>query len=130
MKLEIKHLLPYLPYDLQTDKGQFWAICRDELVKARIDKRGTVKYKLDEIKPFLIPLSALLDPEYEKVFDEFSEREYDDLLDRIDYVKIGLQKSENLCNNLRFETMNALFANHFDVYGLIEQGLAIDKRLL
>jgi len=83
-----------------------------------------------DLKLCLIPLSALTEPEYEKVFDEFSEMEYSDLLDRIDYVKMGLQNSENICNNLRFEVINALFANHFDVYGLIEHGLAIDKRTL
>ena len=148
MKLELKHLASYLPYGLEcygigeaTPESEGTDDEKPKLFKIEgmnntwVEVSGRLETVTDEIHiedciPHLIPLSALIEPEYEKVLDEFSEMEYDDLLDRIDYVKIGLQKSENVCNNLRFETINALFANHFDVYGLIDAGLAIDKRTL
>ena len=47
MKLELKHIAPYLPYGLETDKGYFWAVCRDNLVKVRVEDKGIIKFKLE-----------------------------------------------------------------------------------
>ena len=78
-----------------------------------------------EIKPYLFPLSSMTDELWDKEFRGYGITEF-----TRDSFKYGCETLEfnnsnpDLLNMVRF--INQLIKNHFDIYGLIEKGLAID----
>ena len=78
-----------------------------------------------EIKPYLFPLSSMTDELWDKEFSGYGITEF-----TRDSFKYGCETLEfnnsnpDLLNMVRF--INQLIKNHFDIYGLIEKGLAID----
>lgn len=103
MKLELEHLAPYLPYRLQFDyKGNI-----KELTSI---SNGYVNcnhiYK--NVKPLLIPLTPIQN-----------------------FVPLTTEEcffvSKGLAYKIPQWKHNMLVENHFDVFGLIDAGLAIDK---
>ena len=113
-KLELKHLAPYLPYGLEfiyNGKRQelqnlhcFYSYDEDgniagkaECTRVICPRFGEMQCLITAIKPILRPLSDLI-----------KETKMNGLL--------GLQYSE----------MQVFFSWHFDVFGLIEKGLAVD----
>ena len=109
MKLELKHLAPYLPYGLR--------IFNKDNKSSYVLSTGSIDRvtELPEIfKPILRPLS--------------------DLTERASKVMSGLSLNTFIkkINNqdLSYITFNELISLHFDVFGLIEEGLAIDINTL
>ena len=91
----------------------------------------TLKYDVEDIKPYLFPLSSITEEESIELFKLFEIS----LIDSIgaDYIKI------NECTGITFfldkgfdvethldKLIDWLNAHHFDHRGLIEKGLAID----
>ena len=144
MKLELKHLAPYLPYGLEVNandsdlgiKNFTGEISSWEYYNTRFNVWS--EYKLEShmvsiknIKPILRPLSSM------------TEKESDELEDIIGcnfYIYVsgnGIEIEDIIIDPwggqsvLRMETLNRiyewLFAHHFDVFNLIENNLAIDK---
>lgn len=131
-KLELKHLAPYLPYELKM-------CCPNSNIKIQVLKPFDIGgYMLDFLntstrKPILRPLSDLT-----KEIEHNGE-----IFIPIDYLKNNysgfyfdsnpelLIKSNNtnLYISLQWsvEFYNKLLEWHFDVFSLIEKGLAIDK---
>ena len=78
-----------------------------------------------EIKPYLFPLSSMTDELWDKEFRGYGITEF-----TRDSFKYGCETLEfnnsnpDLLNMVKF--INQLIKNHFDIYGLIEKGLAID----
>ena len=130
MKLELKHLAGYLPYKL------------DIFRLAESNNSQTVKLTTgvltlwednyyDEFKPILRPLSDLAKEievnrkkfvPKEKLWDEIvydTDEEYYRILKR-EWDEIDLIKSAP------YRFVQRLQEWHFDIYGLIENGLAID----
>ena len=115
MKLELKHLAPYLPY------GLTYQVKLKE-IKLMVISTGNIYNILravnegvygDEYKPILRPLSDLT-----KVLQwddgQYMMTDYDDFdLDETSY-----------------NTIQGYLARHFDVFGLIEKGLAININTL
>ena len=129
MKLELKHLAPYLPYELKIPN-------RNPLVGTRILDSDIENS--DEIvnigacirlqyKPILRPLSDLT-PELLK---ELRDSENKDLL--LWGVR-GFEGDLTSCNKYSYEltyhVLEWLYKNHIDVFGLIDAGLAIDINTL
>tara|TARA_R110001632_G_scaffold117450_1_gene229538 strand:- start:143 stop:514 length:372 start_codon:yes stop_codon:yes gene_type:complete len=123
MELELKHLAPYLPYGLKARfmhpvvKHQKTGVINntynlDDDVKLSID------YSDDEhiwmYKPILRPLSDLT--EYSYTIGSYFNLE--------DFKTCVYNKEVSV---LEWED---LLKNHFDVFGLIEKGLAIDINTL
>ena len=142
MKLELKHLAPYLPYDLQMAyiiRGKIVEIGDLNKVFIYRDATHPIRYGINYndaehewmFKPILRPLSSM------------TEKESDELEDIIGcnfYIYVSgneIEIEENIIDPwdgksvLRMETLNRiyewLFAHHFDVFNLIENNLAIDK---
>lgn len=148
MKLELKHLAPYLPYGLKAVKG----VTRVEITAVSIElphvyhtsylgSRLRVVSKIEEIKLILRPLSDLT-----KEIEHNGEK----------FVPIDFINCEFACNvpnkiewnqsvrnkNLHFVLsewispkdlyglFELLFKWNFDIFGLIEKGLAIDINTL
>jgi hypothetical protein len=124
MELEVKHLAPYLPYNLSLQY-----IVRDKVEKTGImksiihneDETHPTKVSIEwgdaehiwMFKPLLKPLSQLGNDYY---FFHYEKQE-------------GLmmkRKNETYC---RLNELDFLFKNHFDVFGLIDAGLATELPL-
>tara|TARA_R110000782_G_scaffold70402_2_gene141445 strand:+ start:497 stop:859 length:363 start_codon:yes stop_codon:yes gene_type:complete len=120
MKLERKHLASYFPYELsyQDSKGNVKIMKSLDLVINMVDFGHGDAKEFKEIKPILRPLSDLTN-EFKDDF-RFTER-------AIAIHKYGLN---NWVGGLRFDIVEFLFKNHYDVFGLIEKGLAIDKNTI
>ena len=80
---------------------------------------------IKHVKPYLFPLSSMTDEMWDKEFMGYGITEF-----TRDSFKYGCETLEfnnsnpNLLNMVRF--INQLIKNHFDIYGLIPMGLAID----
>lgn len=143
MKLELKHLAPYLSYGLE-----FICICPDSMeyevsqvsnihLGNEIIEVGATEFEFsdlggEEIKPILRPLSDLTkEIEYngEKIFPvEWLEDKYftTDLHSQCNRII----EDERWINHCDYLLIQYLLEWHFDVFGLIEKGLAIDKNTL
>ena len=126
MKLELKHLAPYLPYELELQilEPPFGIVPR----KLELDCGHDFNYHLQEgnVKPILRPLkdvgTYIIDKEHNITFLEstgfYSESGIDFFIER---VITGL---------VEMIIWQKLIEYHFDVFCLIEKGLAIDKNTL
>lgn len=130
MKLELKHLSAYLPYGLMCELKDQKKIKIAKLCGAYIDNSyaffDTVEseHGYDGIKPILRPLSDLTKDEnfYINFCDMFISENH------IDYI---CESKNNISNSgLSYSCIIFLLEHHFDVFGLIDQGLAIDINTL
>jgi hypothetical protein len=129
MKLELKHLAPYLPYGLNINEGGV----NRELTGIKIKKDGSLCVNYDSImyaalgnfKPVLRPLSDL--SKELKLKDGSRLYPSEQLgISSIDIDGIVYDGNEHYGINYLFYThIKALLEWHFDVFGLIEKGLAI-----
>lgn len=153
MKLELKHLAPYLPYGLKVERydKQFFkgfiihnviglaedfrykkedldADDNNDLLKIKqitfwLDEGYGINNIVYDIKPILRPLSDLTKEEFP----------YINTLLR---VHLGKNKTDKLIKggygirDLPYFIFEQLIENHFDIFGLIEKGLAVDVNSL
>ena len=129
MKLELKHLAPYLPYRLKRHCPSSNVRIHDytamEFTQETCDRHQSYGWK-----PILRPLSDLtkeIEYNVEKfVFSDiyFSNSKIEKLQDK------SLCLFENPLNEIDYNSVQTLIKYHFDVFGLIEKGLAIDINTL
>ena len=119
-KLELKHLSPYLPYGLKIH-GESSGFNLDMTLATMSDCEllmGIDCVLKEQQKPILRPLS-----------DYHNENIYEDFIylfgENDDYVE-ALIDGRLLLKDMPKYIMDWLFENHFDVFGLIEKGLAVD----
>jgi hypothetical protein len=126
-KLEVKHLAPYLPYGLKMyTKAGVWDLV---VYKAQAEyKYGVMIGEAMNcgVKPILRPLSEL------KFSKDFILKFGGDNPNNLKMCKLDIDDLVN--NGLEFETYYGyyewLLENHFDVFGLIDKGLAIGHNLV
>ena len=126
-ELLIKDLCARLPYGIKFLRESWNYEWDQELsvieILEDIDKDGYINntkvYKVEDIKPYLFPLSSMT---------EEQEKEYDILRDSVPtyHYEFGdvMVDDTKLCDN--WKSIDYLNAHHFDYRGLIEKGLAID----
>ena len=125
MKLELKHLAPYLPYGVE-----YFNTHEDF-----IEQKGIINLhscfdilRYEYIKPILRPLSDLLNEELDFYID------FNTILNEIDsrYLREAIVNKTFYSKDIHysFEVWNCLLSMHFDVFELIKQGLAIDINTL
>lgn len=132
MKLELKHLASYLPYGLDfKGKRKGWvSFDGSRMTLCPIDFDG----RFEIIKPILRPLSDLtkeIEHKGEKFVPSEKLKEIFPNVSHWQYLTsmahIWQQYINNLTEtNIEYCVIQKLFEWHFDVFGLIEQGLAID----
>lgn len=149
MKLELKHLAPYLPYKLKVfrkfSSDVFPMVANNPTVSLReginIDN---LIYDSEEYKPILRPLSDLTD----EIINEFYKDRAENGVMVSDY-SVGLVfhtctasykimgepytdfiYNRNSINETDYWIVQKMLQMHFDVFGLIEKGLAIDINTL
>ena len=117
MKLELKHLSPYLPYDLKgfcTDDLQGIEIMNglkkisDNCIEVITDKEPM---DLIFFKPILFPLSQFVKFTFPREVEEYL------LYYSADFIL-------NQTNRLAYFIIQEFLSNKIDVFGLIEAGLA------
>ena len=128
--LTIKHLAPYLPYGLRVkiknDSDVLFTMLGLDLEDESISYGRNLWYestsKIDCCKPILKPFSMLDGNKLEQslMLGKNSKGKWCFYFDRIETWEI------ESCNTDIFQ----LLENHFDVFGLIEKGLAIDINTL
>lgn len=135
MKLETKHLTPYLPYSLQVEyRGEVTTLdALDSKGGAFVGKNRMVSFiDLKHIKPILRPLSSMLCSEATYINNLLDVGVFL-FVDDAGCAQIGVTKHvqgegdavDGLSDILA--KSEYLFKNHFDVFGLIEKGLAVEK---
>lgn len=157
-QLETKHLAPYLPYGLMTDKGKLISIqdvCRNVKIPILKFEVSINKYDITEqiikypdfepskyhyeaglitkIKPILRPISSMVGENGFIMFEllglDFTTQDNDVFVSEEGRVYFEDELNFNV-QHLKYETIEKLFENHFDVFGLIEKGLAININTL
>lgn len=132
MKIELKHLAGYLPYGVKVK----WNNTSYEMISLRLNERcQLVDYyteevygvKLEHIKPILRPLSDLT-KEIEVNGEKFVPIEIIDKRNNLSVLETT--KDTDLIDCLPYWVINYFLEWHFDIYGLIENGLAIDINTL
>ncbi len=129
MKLETKHLAPYLPYNLkcvvlnsgeEKEIGEMIAVYNDG--SACFGNIVESEKGFEYIKPILQPLFNDNFDYTIFLMDNFPEEKWADAYnDIMNGVGFGVKIEQ-----IPYELHEFLFENHIDVFGLIEEGLAID----
>lgn len=127
MELELKHLSGYLPYGLKVLSREtiFEMDIYSNMRGEGIEKRDIQSVLSSNMKPILRPLSDL------DIHKLRSDKNYPDLevsqgsIDKLFKIEIG---NDLQCFDISI--FEYLYENHFDIYGLIEKGLAIDINTL
>ena len=122
MALELKHVTPYLPYDLQIEPLYQSMGHMGGFHHKTVDISVLGRYELEEIKPILRPISDLTIENMKDFSGVNFSRYSEDFLNSI----LEAYKKDIKIQNLSYRLMQPLFENHFDIFGLIEKGLAID----
>lgn len=139
--LTIKHLSGYLPYRLKVMvedyKCDYVGLEFDEVVGfCQWDKSGLLwsvltdggaKPSIERVKPILRPLSELTDQDTIAFYDLDSV-----ILELIiisEWTKELIQELK-FNNKFKLHQFEYLFSKHYDIYGLIELGSAIDINTL
>ena len=139
MKLEIKHLSPYLPYQLNCIvDGKIEKLVGIKLHELYYHRSyGNTFGQIELCKPILRPLD--LTKEIEVNGDKFVPQNEFFILYGSDVPKIGKNLwKEIFIDNIKYSSIDSisygvvekLFEWHFDVFGLIPAGLAIDINTL
>jgi hypothetical protein len=126
MKLELKHLAPYLPYGLKIKTNNQIRTLSIGILTTTENSLSNIIYGIGH-KPILRPLSDLtkeVEVNGEKLvpIDKLAIQLFDTETQKI------ILKGE--INGIPYWVMQKLFEWHFDVFGLIEEGLAIDINTL
>lgn len=140
-KLELKHLAPYLPYGLKFEvQGSLSSVEIKEATGFKLEHLSYINkhvyqiyfnvygYEFKDIKPILRPLSDLTK-------EHTLELKNDN--DGCSWAEKLLGKNLRFFNYLTYKPMfnnywefESLVENHFDVFGLIEKGLAVNFNTL
>jgi len=134
MKLELKHLSPYLPYKLKCLRGKEVFILngiRDWIGWSGYfdDKHGSTAVPISVIKPILKRMDILIISPI--VMDEMNEIHTVEYNGRGTFVEPDSDNGDPFnAEYLPYSSLFILFKNHFDVFGLIDAGLAIDINTL
>ena len=132
--LLLKDLCARLPYGTMLNISV--NLFTDETFNARIstiDYCGEIKvrygfeeyeqvYSLEQIKPYLFPLSSMTKEQYK----EWCDLEAEPLEEILGRNKMSTLEHHLLIAKSLIDPVNYCYKNHFDIYGLIEKGLAID----
>jgi hypothetical protein len=136
LKLEPEHILPYVPFgltgvrrgfDYNTLKDTWTEIVevKSIAIPSRLDENFRINptsgsIRIFDFKPLLLPLSELT--------PNFLVNGYEDVTNYIsknDIIKIVTEKMP--VYYIPYGQMQRLFSWHFDVFHLIDKGLAISK---
>ena len=115
--LLFRDLCARIPYNVKCYNSKYRLDLAEEIICITVNynhpcvQLGTYLYKLEQVKPYLFPLSSITEEQKE---------EYCSLQQRVIYNNKGLVNSDIM------EYVNWCYKNHIDINNLIPMGLAID----
>ena len=136
MKLEIKHLAPYLPYDIgcviplgyhrTLDVNILQIMIKENFFKCYLKLRplSDLTKEIEHNGERFVPIDEL----WGQTLGEIDSNTYDDYFFNPDLKTTWICKENVL--QLEWIVVEKLFEWHFDVFGLIGSGLAIDINTL
>lgn len=127
MNLELKHLSPYLPYNLKCDiflAQQNMGTCVWRIRTLDCFYLDKLKNNLEFIQPILRPLSDLNSE------IEFNNRKFNPIdelaeIEEVVVLQYSFEFFETSMKYLPHWIVQQLLEWHFDIFGLIDNGLAI-----
>ena len=127
MKLELKHLAPYLPYELK----MYWENLVGEKLTPWVLTSSKVKFALNnQNNPILRPLSDLT----KEIEVDGRKHQMWLLINGCTHCGGTMLKNSNGYTfdiiQLKYTEIQNLLLWHFDIFGLIDAGLAIDINTL
>lgn len=126
MKLELKHLATYSPYKLMLMiDGLSCEIEGFDLHKTDTVIAERVSYKFEEVKPILRPFTDLTEKRAVSIlgFDKIDDEGYRQIYDLMRY-------GHEYTDCTRWDILEPLIEWKYDIFGLINEGLAIDINTL
>jgi hypothetical protein len=132
MKLELKHLAPYLPYQLNCmaqgeDKQSFEFQGVSDVTWIDLHEIGRTvceQYNIEDVFPILRPLSDFEGAIIRDIRIDL-ELSHNQVVEFLNFMAGAI----NL-KNITYSLFLSLCEKHIDVFGLIEKGLAIDINTL
>ena len=128
--LLLKDICGRLPYGVKLHCCSNVMVCigpytLNTIILDRIFNKDTEYVPFDEVKPYLLPLSSMTDELWNKEFrgcgiTEFTRDSFEYGCETLEFNN----DNPNLSSMVSF--INQLIKNHFDIYGLIPMGLALD----
>ena len=155
MKLELKHLSPYLPFELEIQVAgenvdddpeglprifTMAGIVDGEVIRNNKGYISNVEEEIEDVFPILRPLSDLSSLGDDKIqINEhtinkilgYGDVEFSSYKGDLDFIHEGdpdqrYDSSKTISFNTFEMARTELLKGHFDIFGLIEKGLAID----
>ena len=125
-ELLLKDICARLPYGIKFLRESWNYEWDQELsvieVLEDIDKDGYINkakvYNVEDIKPYLFPLSSMTEEQHNEFFSYYHNIEMAEVKSSGDYLKAAY-----IGDDAKYSWLNK---NHFDYRGLIEKNLAID----
>ena len=131
-----------LPYKVKCYNSKYRQDLAEEIICITINNNhncvqlGTFLFKLEDVKPYLFPLSSMTEEQKKELFKycEFYIQENGEGKNEEVYgIEIARRPDPAYCYDHTFRiwgidmrAINWLLKNHFDIYGLIPMDLAID----
>jgi hypothetical protein len=123
MELEVKHLAPYLPYGL---KLQY-------VVREKVEKIGTmesISHNEDETHPTRVSISAMYNEEHIWMFKPLLKSMRSLNNENVVKLKLFIEADKQYLIdsplNCCYDDLQYLLSEHYDVFGLIDAGLATE----
>ena len=116
-ELLFRDLCARIPYNVKCYNSKYRPDLAEEIICITVNynhpcvQLGTYLYKLEQVKPYLFPLSSIT---------EAQKEEYCSLQQKVIYNNKGLVNSDTM------EYVNWCYKNHIDINNLIPMGLAIN----
>ena len=128
-ELLFRDLCARIPYNVKCYNSKYRPDLAEEIICITVNynhpcvQLGTYLYKLEQVKPYLFPLSSITREQIFEVQEILGKNEIeieDGFLSIIDSSRNTITYLEILA------LLNWFYKNHFDINGLIPMGLAID----
>jgi hypothetical protein len=134
MKLELKHLAPYLPYGLKLVPDNYRSMGSGYGYYHReLDIDALYRCNIEDLKPILRPMSdfdkmGLLGDDHYSYMSKLNKEVIGEwFVDRdLDFEIDSHNDTSYFPANTAYNLYEFLFEHHFDVFGLIPAGLAVD----
>ena len=127
--LLFRDLCARIPYNVKCYNSKYRLDLAEEIICITVNynhpciQLGTYLYKLEQVKPYLFPLSSMTEEQLFEVQEILGKNEIeieDGFLNIVDSDRNTITYLEILA------LLEWFYKNHFDIYGLIPMGLAID----
>lgn len=133
--LLFRDLCARIPYNVKCYNSKYRLDLAEEIICITVNynhhcvQLGTYLYKLEQVKPYLFPLSSMTEEQEKEIQQIIGNPDYACIIRKTDGLELWLNfidTDPTIWLDTIFEVQDYLNKNHFDYRGLIEKGLAIN----